>query len=84
MMLMDTGINMKNVEYGKDIVELVSMQIEGYNNKMLTNLTTYVPFKSGSWRKEYEQLTENTNENLENIMNRKILLVGYFICREVN
>ena len=51
MILTDTSIDVKNVEYGKNDTELVSIQVRENNAKIQTIITTYVPPKSYSWKK---------------------------------
>ena len=87
MILTDTSINVKNVEYGQNDAEIVSIQIEENSAPMQTIITTYVPPKTNSWKTdEYEKLLNDTTENLRRIikLNKKVLLAGDFNCKDVN
>lgn len=53
---------------------------------MKTIITTYMPSKSGSWKKEHNKSVKDTEENLKILekKNKKVLQVRDFNCKEVN
>ena len=87
MLMIKSKIKVKNIEYEKDKVELISAQINTRCGESQKIIVAYVPPKTKTWNKEeHKEIIEDTLESLEKIIKnrQRVTLVGDFNCSEVN
>uniref|UniRef100_A0A0P4VVH6 Uncharacterized protein n=1 Tax=Scylla olivacea TaxID=85551 RepID=A0A0P4VVH6_SCYOL len=75
------------MKYRERKAEIVSVNLEDNNGEILMVITTCVPPKTNSWSKEdYEKIIEDTIKCLSKLtkINKRLLLVGDFSCKEIN
>ena len=87
LIMVKKDIYVEDVQYGKDMAEVISVVIKNSKGERRRVILTYVPPKTNAWRQEeHRRMQEEVWQCLDDMIrrNKKVLLVGDFNCKGVN
>ena len=71
MVLVKDGVQVEDVQYGDDIVEVISITISTSGGERRRIIVAHVPPKTGTWRREqYTEMRKQVIKCLENMITK--------------